>query len=151
MSPPHPQVIQRRRPPDLNIYKINFDAAVFRASNLVGVGVIVRDNRGDPIGVVTMPVPFRQSVAKLEALACQRAVQFALEIGLTQVVGGGDSVTVIEALKNGTGQFASYGKILDDIQFQSTCFQYVEFSYTSCVCNSVADALAKKASSGVGL
>ena len=112
--------------------------------------MIVRDHRGDPIGALTMPIPFRQSVAKLEALACQRAVQFALEIGLTQVVVEGDSITVIKALKNGSGQFASYGNILDDIRFQSTGFQYVEFLYTSCVCNSVADALAKKANSHVG-
>ena len=63
----------------------------------------------------------------------------------------GDAVTVIEALKNGTSQFASYGNILDDIRSQSTCFQFIDFSFTSRVCNSVADALAKKASSGVGL
>ena len=98
-----------------------------------------------------MPIPFRQSVAELEALACQRVVQFALEIGLNQVVIEGDSVTVIEALKNGSGQFASYGNVLDDIRSQLAGFQYVEFSYTSRVCNSVADALAKKAKSGVGL
>ncbi|XP_050249952.1 uncharacterized protein LOC126697131 [Quercus robur] len=151
LSPPLPQAIQRWLPPDPNIYKINFDATVFRASNLAGVGVIVRDNRGDPIGALTMPVPFRQSVAELEAVACQRAVQFALEIGLTQVVVEGDSVTVIEALKNGTGQFANYGNILDDIRFQSTCFQFIDFLFTSRVCNSIADALAKKAGSGVGL
>ena len=86
----------------------------------------------------------------MEALACQRAVQFALEIGLNQVVIEGDSVTVIKALKNGSGQFASYGNVLDDIRSQSVGFQYVEFSYTSHVCNSVADALAKKAKSVVG-
>ena len=33
LSPPLPQAIQRWRPPDPNIYKINFDAAVFRASD----------------------------------------------------------------------------------------------------------------------
>ena len=144
-------MIQQWRPPDPNIYKINFDAAVFQASNLASVGVIVRDNRGDPIGVLTMPIPIRQSVVELEALACQRAVQFALEIGLTQVVVEGDSVTVIEVLNNGTGQFSSYGNILGDIHFQSTCFQHVEFKYISRVCNFVADALAKKASFVVGL
>ena len=151
LSPTLPQAIQRWRPPDPNIYKINFDAAVFRASKLARVGVIVRDNRGDPIRALTMHVPFRQSVAELEMVACQRAVQFALEIGLTQVVVKGDSIIVIEALKNGIGQFASYENILDDIQFQSTCFQFIDFSFTSRVCNSVADALAKKARFGVGL
>ena len=61
LSPPRPQVIQRWRPPDLYFYKINFDATVFQALNLAGVGVIARDNRGDPIGALTMPIPFRQS------------------------------------------------------------------------------------------
>ena len=150
LSPPRPQVIQRRCLPDPYFYKINFDAEVFQASNLAGVGVIARDNRGDPIRALTMPIPFKQSVVELEALACQRAVQFALEIGLNQVVIEGDSITVIEALKNGSGQFASYGNVLDDIRSQSAGFQYVEFSYTSRVYNSVADALAKKAKSGVG-
>ena len=63
----------------------------------------------------------------------------------------GDSVSVIEVLNNGTGQFSSYGNILGDILFQSTCFQHVEFKYISRVCNFVADALAKKASFVVGL
>ena len=45
--------------------------------------MIVHDNRGDPIGVLTMHVPISQFLAELEALACQRAVQFTLEIGLT--------------------------------------------------------------------
>ena len=118
---------------------------------LVGVGVIIRDNQGDPIGALTMPVPISQSVAELEALACQQAVQFALEIGLNRVVVEGDFVTIIEALNNCTGQFASYGNILGDIRFQSACFQHIEFKYISRVCNSVADVLAKKASSVVGL
>ena len=153
LSPPRPQVIQRWRPPNPYFYKINFDATVFQASNSAGsagVGVIAGDNRGDSIGALTLPIPFRQSVVELEALACQRTVQFALEIGLNQVVIERDSVTFIEVLKNSSSQFASYGNVLDDIWSQSTGFQYVEFSYTSRVCNSVADALAKKAKSGVG-
>ena len=36
-------------------------------------------------------------MAELEALAYQRAIQFTLEIGLTQVVVERDSTTVIEA------------------------------------------------------
>ena len=48
-------------------------------------------------------------------------------------------------------QFASYGNILGDIRFQAAGFQHVEFNYVSRVCNSVVDALAKKASSALGL
>ena len=34
-------------------------------------------------------------MAEMEALACQRAVQFAIEIGLTQVIVEGDLATEI--------------------------------------------------------
>ena len=71
------------------------------------MAVIVRDNWGDPIGALSMPVPLSQFVAKLEALACQWAIQFVLENGLTRVVIEGDSAIVIKALNNGSGQFAS--------------------------------------------
>jgi len=62
-----------------------------------------------------MPISLGWSVAKLEALACQRAIQFALEIGLTRVVIEGDSAVVIDALQHWTDELISYRNILDDI------------------------------------
>ena len=91
------------RPLDLHSYKANFDATVFQASNTVGIGVIIRDSNGDVIGALLfMPIPLSQSVAELEALACRRAVQFALEIGLRRVTFEGESVTVINAIVRGS-------------------------------------------------
>ena len=113
--------------------------------------MIVRDNCGAAIGALSMPTSLGWSVAELEALACHRAVQFALEIGLFRVVIEGDSAVVIDALLNGTGKLACYGNILDDIHVQASSFQCIAFNYFSRVCNSVADALAKKASFSVGL
>ena len=76
----------------------------------------------EPIGALSMPINLGQSVAKMETLARQRAVQFAIEIGLTRVIVEGDSAVVIEALLLGSGQLASYGNILDDIQVQAAVF-----------------------------
>ena len=45
---------------------------------------------------------------------------------------------------------ASYGNILEDIRQLVGSFQSVIFSHTSGVCNSVVDALAKKAKLVVG-
>ena len=61
---PRPPPMQQWRPPDPQCFKVNFDAALFRRSNLAGI-------------------PMAQSMADLEALAILKAVQFALEIGLT--------------------------------------------------------------------
>ena len=124
---------------------------MFRSSNLAGLGVIVHDNCGAPIGALSMPTSLVQFVVELEALACQRAIQFALEIGLSCVVVEGDSAVVINALLNGTSKLASYGNILDDIRVQASAFQCVDFIHVGHVCNYVADALAKKASFILGL
>ena len=73
-----------------------------------------------------------------------------MEIGLTRVVFEGDSVVIINALLHGASELASFGNILDNIHLHSFVFQFVEFVHVSRNCNSVADALAKKAKSNVG-
>ena len=83
------------------------------------------------------------------ALACLRAVQFASEIGLTRVVFEGDSAAVIDALRQGSGEFTYYGNVLDDIRVHVSAFQFFDFNLVNRLCNSIADA--KKASSVVGL
>ena len=89
-------------------------------------------------------------MADLEALVCLKAVQFALEIGITQVAFEGDSVVIINTLLHGAGALASFGNILDDIRLHSTVFQFVDFVYVSHHCNTVVDALANKAKLVVG-
>ena len=60
--------------------------------------MIIRDWRGEAIGAFSMSVPATQSVVELEALACRRAVQFAMELGLQDVIFEGDSLQVIQAI-----------------------------------------------------
>ena len=59
---------------------------MFKSENLAGLGVVIRDWCGEAIGALTTLVPLAQTVAQLEALACHKAVQFAKEIGLSQVI-----------------------------------------------------------------
>ena len=102
-KPPDPIILQQWRPPDNNVYKVNFDAATFRTTNSAGIGVIVRDCVGEVIGALSMPIPMPQSVVAVEALACRQAVKFAAEIGLTRVVFEGDSAVIINAISSTKG------------------------------------------------
>ena len=63
----------------------------------------------------------------------------------------GDFTVIINALLHGASAMASFGNILDDIHMHSAVFQFVEFVYVSRNCNSVANALAKKAKSDAGV
>ena len=143
--------MQQWRPPEPQCFKVNFDAMVFHASHLAGLGVIVRNDGGEAAGALSSSSPLAHSVVDLEALACLKVVQFALELGLTCVVFEGDSIVIINALLHGAGDMASFGNILDDIQIHSTVLQFEEFVYVNRSCNVVADALAKKAKSVRGV
>ena len=98
---------------------------------MAGIGVVVRNNAGEVEGALSSSIPMAHSVADLEALACLKAVQFALELGITRVVFEGDSAVIINALLHGAGAFATFGNILDDIRMLSTVFQFVEFIFVN--------------------
>ncbi|XP_075640575.1 uncharacterized protein LOC142612360 [Castanea sativa] len=131
--------------PDLNYHKVNFDAAMFRDGHLAGVGVVVRDWRGEFVGALSSPMPLTHSVADMEALACRKAVEFVAEIGVQRVIFEGDSAMVINALNQNNASLSSYGVVIEDIRSQALVFQSCAFAHTSPVCNYVADAIAKKA------
>lgn len=115
------------RPPDLHSFKASFDAAVFQATNTAGIGVIIRHSNGEVIGAISMPIPLSQSVAELETLACLRAVQFALEIGLRRVTFDGDSVTVINSIDRGFPEFLHMGILLMTFGFKLLLFNFHVF------------------------
>ena len=62
---------------------MNFDATFFAETGSAGVGLVVCDYDGQIIGSV-------QSVEMVEALAARRAVRFATELCLFQVIIEGD-------------------------------------------------------------
>ena len=90
-------------------------------------------------------------MAELEALAYLRVVQFALEIGLTKVVLEGDSVAVLMLFGMGRVSSPAMGMFLMIFEFKFLLFQFFYFNLVSHLCNFVADTLAKKASSVMGL
>lgn len=138
-------------PPEFPYYIANSDVAVFRQNSSARLGVIIHDNRGEAISALSMPISLSNSVAVLEALACRRALLFAKEIGLRQVVFEGDSAMVIQAITHGNSELAEYGHIVEDIRILAADFNFIQFSHVKRNCNVVADALAKKAKDSLSL
>ena len=97
------------------------------------------------MAALSMPIALASSVADLEALACRRALLFAGEKDLQNVIFKGDSVSVMNAIAQDHPILASYGDIVDDIHDVASAFQSAQFVSAHRACNVVADALAKKA------
>ena len=112
---------------------------------MAGIGVVVRDWRGKFVGALSSLMSLTHSIAEMEALACQKAVEFAAEIGVQRVIFEGDLTMVINALNQNNAGLSSYDVVIEDICNQALVFRSCVFAHTSRVCNCVADAIAKKA------
>nr|XP_023922898.1 uncharacterized protein LOC112034311 [Quercus suber] len=94
---------------------------------------------------MTQQLPLPTTVAQVEALAAMRAVEFALELGMTKVIMEGDSEVICKELQDPSTSLALHGHILQDIKCLSNAFQCISFSHVRRQGNNVAHTLAKMA------
>ncbi|KAL0011115.1 hypothetical protein SO802_006223 [Lithocarpus litseifolius] len=132
-------------PPAYEVWKINFDGALFGESADAGVGVVVQNSRGEVRAALTEKIMKPHSVEVLELLAARRAALFSQELGLDRVIFEGDSEQVIKALQWGGWDFASGGHFIRDILCIVNSFMSTSFSHVCRQGNAVAHALAQRA------
>ena len=85
-------------PPTENLYKANCDATLFDHLGFVGLGVVVRDCRGNVLAALSQKVALSQSMEMVEALAAKRVVQLATKMSFLRVMVEGDCKRVVQAL-----------------------------------------------------
>ena len=127
------------------MYKTNFDGAVFVESREAGIGVMIRNSNGEVVVALSEKIPYPDSVEVLEALAARRVALFAVEVGIFQSVFEGDSEMVCNALKVADGGHPSIGQFVKDFLSIVSSLRTFSFSHTRRQGNSVAHALAKRA------
>ena len=110
----------RWKPPNFGLYKINFDGAVFGDQVSAGIGVVIRDWEGQIIATLSQKVWYPGSVDLVEALAACRAISFAKELSIHQLVIEGDSLRVIQAINGSRPVQKMYGHVIDDIRLLSS-------------------------------
>ena len=104
--PPHCAIW---KPPPWPILKVNFNGAMFLEQISVGVGVVIRDDKGQVVESMDEKVTFPYLVTVVEVIAAKRALKFALDIGLSPIVLEGDSKNTIDALMWERSLLADYG------------------------------------------
>ncbi|XP_065616974.1 uncharacterized protein LOC112020139 [Quercus suber] len=112
------------------MYKANYDGAVFVESEEAGIGVIVRDSKGDVIAALAEKIPYPGSVDMLEALAARRAAKFVMDLGLTATEFEGDSEVVWRALKVVNEAHSAMGVIIKDTMSIVGSLRTFSFSHT---------------------
>uniref|UniRef100_A0A2N9GPD6 Uncharacterized protein n=1 Tax=Fagus sylvatica TaxID=28930 RepID=A0A2N9GPD6_FAGSY len=143
-KPKPPQA--RWRLPVNHYYKMNFDGAIFKDSNSGGIGVVIRDNTGQVIATLSQKVFGTHTVEMIEALAARRAIIFAREVGIDNVEVEGDAENIIKDLSSNDPLHTPYGLVIEDAKALIQDLQQFSLSHTRRSGNSVAHALARRAS-----
>ncbi|XP_075664873.1 uncharacterized protein LOC142634467 [Castanea sativa] len=143
-QPLAPPTSVKWKPSRSDFYKVNYDGAMLKDSGKAGIGVVIRNENGEVMASLAEKITKPDCVEVLEALAARRAILFAIELGLQQVIIEGDSEIVFKALSGVCSDRSCIGHIFKDYKSILGLFQ-THSSYTRRQCNSVAYALAKRA------
>lgn len=137
------EAVQTWCPPLGNMYKLNFDAAIFTDTKSSSFGAIIRNNTGAVMAALSAKGPLVANSEEAEVLACRRALEFAMEVGFQEVVVEGDNATVIRGLTATKPDKSMLENIYED-----ACYLALKFRkpLASCVrrsANGVAYSLAR--------
>ena len=80
------------------MYKLNFDAAIFTDISTSGVGVIIRNEKGQVMVALSSKGLAVIDSEEVEVLACRQAMEFALDDGFSDLIVEGDNSNVMRSI-----------------------------------------------------
>nr|POE45810.1 hypothetical protein CFP56_77145 [Quercus suber] len=85
--------------PPTSVYKVNVYGATSGGARYSGVGVVIRNNMGEPIAALCKPLPRQFSSLETEILALEQGILLAKEMELTDVILESDALTVVQDIQ----------------------------------------------------
>jgi ribonuclease HI len=123
--------------------KLNWDATVNKQSKRMGIGIIVRDEKGEFVAAMAKVLPSINDPTVAEALAAWHAVNLCVAKGFHKIVLEGDSLVVVSAFNKPLPIWSSHGQLIEDIKVKAKCLQQVEITHVNRAANFAAHSLAK--------
>ena len=125
--------------------KINFDGAVFGASNMSSIRVVIRDSNGAVLASCSQKIPQAYKAEEIEVLVALKALSFVFELGFRSVILEGDSLGLIQTLKSKECSLSPTGLLIEDVKVFANNFVTLLYSHIKRNDNRVAHSLAKNA------
>ena len=106
-------------PPPEYVFKINVDGAVFANQKEVGVGVIIRDEKGRLEAAMSKKIPVPLDAVEAEAVVYEQGLMFARDIGIHNFIIEGDSLIIHHALCELSNPPSSMAAVVQGMQEMS--------------------------------
>ena len=131
--------------PSPGMYKTNFDCAMFEDSRKAGIGVIIRNSRGEVMASLAKKKKKinPSSVEIVELLAARWAVILVQELDFENSIFEGESEIVINPLQNDDRLKSSIGNLVQDTSSFVNSLKSWSFSHIGKQGNAIAHPLAK--------
>ena len=126
-------------------YKVNIDAVVFKEQGCCGVGVVIRNDKGQLMGAMSKRIEFPWGPLEAEAKAAEIGVGLAWDLGLKDREVEGDSLLVAQALKGSTPPALPILRIVEGVKWCLRNFSSWTIAHTRRINNVVAHLLARYA------
>ena len=88
---PSPSRIAIWTPPSDGWYKVNVDEVVFNELGSCGIGIVIRNNRGEIMGAMSKRMDILLGALEVEAKAFEKGLLLASDLGLKHIVLEGDA------------------------------------------------------------
>ncbi|KAH9657474.1 putative reverse transcriptase/RNA-dependent DNA polymerase [Citrus sinensis] len=133
-------------PPEEGWIKINVNTAMDEENRLAGLGVVIRNFKGEIIAAAVKTKKNSENVEMAEAKAVLWGLQVAIMAEATQVIVESDSKGVIELITNKMGTLTEIFWVIFDILETKKSFQNFKTQHVPRSCNVSTHSLAKLAS-----
>ena len=131
--------------PPNGCFKVNVDAAVKVSEQKAGLGVVIRNSRGRVVAVAVQNVPFRGTVASMEAEAVLFGIETAQQVACVPMVIESDSKEVVDLSLNRKESKTEIEWIIAEIQTKLRIQSQASIQFAPRGCNIAAHSVAKKA------
>ena len=124
---------------------VNTDGAIFEDIKCCGIGVVIRNERGQLMGAMSKKVELPLGVLEIEAKAVEEGVLLARDLGLKEIIIETDAQQVAFSLRSHCVSPSSIRKIIEGIMLGLRCFKAWEVSHTRRSGNCAAHIMARQA------
>ena len=112
---PAPPRIERWIPLSEGWYKVNVNGTVFKESGSCGIGIVIRNERGEIMGAMSKRMDLPLGALEVEAKAFEEGMLLARDLGMKHIVLEGDVQGVTDALMGCSSPPTSIQMIIEGI------------------------------------
>ncbi|GMJ11924.1 hypothetical protein like AT3G09510 [Hibiscus trionum] len=143
IQPCEPSIVKWEAPAE-GVVKVNFDTAYDQNSKISFSAVVCRDYEGFILAVGIIQHQYVADASTAEAWACLQAVRLASEVGFTNIIVEGDSLTVWKKVRSQSLDTSIISPIIYDIREAVKTIASISFGFVKREGNVVAHLLARE-------